>query len=74
MYEEGLCGKVRRTALISLLLAAFAAITTPMANAASSVTLAWDPSVSGGVAGYNIYYGATSHSFPSRRMGTTGTT
>src|ERR1044071_3011153 len=63
MYEEGLCGKVRRTALIPLLLAALAAITIQTASAASSVTLAWDPSVSGGVTGYNIYYGPASHNY-----------
>jgi hypothetical protein len=61
MYEKGLCGKVRRIALTSLLFAVFAAISTETAHAASSVTLAWDPSASAGVAGYNIYYGPSTH-------------
>jgi List-Bact-rpt repeat protein/fibronectin type III domain protein len=63
MYEKGLCGKVRRIALTSLLFAVFAAISTETAHAASSVTLAWDPSASAGVAGYNIYYGPSTHTY-----------
>jgi hypothetical protein len=29
----------------------------------SSVTLAWDASLSGGVAGYNVYFGGNSHAY-----------
>ena len=34
------------------------------AQAAGSVTLAWNPSVSPGIAGYRLYYGTTSGSYP----------
>ncbi len=35
----------------------------PSARAQSSVTLAWDPSVGGGIAGYRLYQGASSRSY-----------
>lgn len=63
MYDKGLRGTARHTALTSLLFAGLVAISTQVASAASSVTLAWDPSASAGVAGYNIYYGAASHTY-----------
>src|SRR5712671_1390866 len=63
MYEEGFFERVRRIAFTSLILATFAALAPCSVRAASSVTLAWDPSPSGGVAGYNVYYGPASGTY-----------
>ena len=51
----------RTTAL--LLIAAFLSLAPEVAKAASSVTLAWDPSTSTDVVGYNLYYGAASATY-----------
>ena len=63
MYEEGFFGRVRRTAFTTLLATLFAALVAPRVFAASSVTLAWDPSSSSDVTGYNVYYGPASRTY-----------
>ena len=49
--------------MLTVFLMALSALTSISALAASSVTLAWDPSVSTNVAGYNVYYGAISRTY-----------
>ena len=62
MYKAGLYTRVGQGVLTGFLMAlsTFASIS---AFGVSNVTLAWDPSVSPNVAGYNIYYGAASHNY-----------
>lgn len=62
MYKAGLYTRIGQSVLTGLLMAlsTFASLS---AFGASSVTLAWDPSVSPGVAGYNVYYGVGSHTY-----------
>jgi len=62
---DTLFGRAKRTILLSIALSCIV-LSLGSASAASSVTLAWDPSTSPDVAGYNIYYGTTSGSYPSK--------
>ena len=56
----------------SLIIAILFAVTQVCAFAAGSVTLAWIPSDDANVAGYNIYYGGTSHVY-TNKLSTTNT-
>lgn len=49
--------------MLTVFLLALTAFVSISAHAASSVTLAWDPSVSPNVTGYNLYYGAISRTY-----------
>ena len=49
--------RVRGAAHIAFLLGIFAALVPAPLFAASTVTLAWDPSTSTNIAGYKVYYG-----------------
>src|SRR3954462_12309283 len=62
MYRVGLCTGVRQ-AVLTVFLLILSGIAPFSAFAASTVTLAWDPSVSTNVAGYNLYYGAISGNY-----------
>jgi len=62
MYKAGPHTAVRQR-LLTVFFAALSALASISAFAASSVTLAWDPSVSTNVTGYNVYYGVTSRNY-----------
>ena len=52
--------RVRVAVRVAFAVAALAVVSPRPLSAASSVTLAWDPSTSTDIAGYRIYYGRTS--------------
>jgi hypothetical protein len=54
----GLCSRIMRSAIVPGGILLLALLYNP-AQAATSVTLAWTPSLSADTAGYNIYYGVT---------------
>src|SRR5262249_5604790 len=62
MYKAGPHTAVRQGTLTVFILA-LSALASISAHAAGSVTLAWDPSVSPNVTGYNLYYGAISRTY-----------
>ena len=53
-------GRVRRAAHITFMVGTLATLVPPSLLAATSVTLAWNPSAGANIAGYKIYYGAAS--------------
>jgi hypothetical protein len=63
MYKEGLFERARTRPLVSLLGIVCLAVMSTQAARAESVTLAWNPSVTPGVTGYNLYYGTSSHNY-----------
>jgi hypothetical protein len=58
----GVCSRIRRPAIVLGGILLLALLHYP-AQAATSVTLAWTPSLSPDTAGYNIYYGVTNGSY-----------
>ena len=63
MYKEGRVERARTRALASVLGIIGLAVLSSQSASAESVTLAWNPSVTPGVTGYNLYYGTSSHSY-----------
>src|SRR5882762_8312917 len=63
MCKEGPVNRVRARALTSFFLIICLATLGVHAAKPASVKLAWDPSVTPGVTGYNIYYGTNSHNY-----------
>src|SRR5262249_45377089 len=62
MYKAGPYTAVRQGMLTAFLMA-LSTLASISAFAANSVTLAWDPSISTNVAGYNVYYGVISGNY-----------
>ena len=63
MLFTGLLDRVRRAAHITFIVGTLAALAPSSGFAASSVTLAWDPSTGTNIAGYKLYYGASSGAY-----------
>jgi hypothetical protein len=63
MLFTGLLDRVRRAAHITFIAGTLAALAPSSVFAASSVTLAWDPSTGTNIAGYKLYYGASSRTY-----------
>jgi hypothetical protein len=63
MLIAGVFERVRHAAHVILVLGGLATLTSAPALAASSVTLAWDPSTDPAAAGYHLYYGTASRSY-----------
>ena len=63
VFNAGLLGRVRGAAHIVFLIGIFAALVRRRLFAASTVTLAWDPSTSTNIAGYKVYYGPASRTY-----------
>ena len=63
LFKAGLLDRVRSAAHIMTLCSGLPALFPFSAIAASSVTLAWNPSSRTNIAGYNIYYGTTSRAY-----------
>lgn len=59
----GLLPRVRRVVQTPFILGTLAVFLPPSLLAASSVTLAWDPSAGANIAGYRIYYGPASRTY-----------
>jgi len=57
--------RVKYTVLLSVVMGGVVFMQSPVV-AAQSVSLAWDPSSSPDIAGYNIYYGNASGSYPNK--------
>ena len=66
--------KSNRQALALALLAGIAALATQPAHAVQSVTLAWQPSASTNVRGYQIYYGTNHQSYDTQIVVSKSTT
>lgn len=65
---------MRHAALITLLLSGFSVFVTSPVFAASSITLAWNPSSGTNIAGYRIHYGGSSHSYTNMVSAAASTT
>ena len=63
LCNTGLWHRVRVAAHGSFLVSVLAILASASTYAASTVTLAWDPSTGTNIAGYKIYYGASSRSY-----------
>ena len=63
LCNTGLWHRVRVAAHDSFLVSVLAILVSVSTHAASTVTLAWDPSTGTNIAGYKIYYGASSGSY-----------
>jgi hypothetical protein len=63
LFKAGLLDRMRRAAQGLLLGGALAMLASSSAFAASTVTLVWDPSPGGNIAGYRIYYGPSSRAY-----------
>ena len=57
---------IKRAALVLFLLSGLIMLLPVSARATQSVTFGWEPSTDPNVAGYNIYYGTTSHVYTSK--------
>src|SRR5258705_5796358 len=73
MCKEGRFERVRARALTAILMASCLAVLSAEAAIAESVSLAWNPSVTPGVTGYNIYYGTSSHNYTASMPAGTAT-
>jgi hypothetical protein len=73
MCIEGRFERVRARALTALLITSCLAVLTSQSVNGASVTLAWNPSVTPGVAGYNVYYGTNSQNYTSSAPAGTAT-
>ena len=63
LSNVGPCHRVRVAVHIAFVLGVLASVLPFSLLAASSVTLAWNPSTGTNIAGYRIYYGATSRTY-----------
>jgi hypothetical protein len=63
LFEAGLLDRARGAACLAFMLGGFALLVPSSLPAASSVTLVWAPSAGTNIAGYKIYYGATSGAY-----------
>ena len=63
LFKTGLLARVWRATRVMILSSGLAALIPLPAIAASSVTLAWNPSTATNIAGYKIYYGAASRTY-----------
>ncbi len=63
LFKEGFSDRVRHAALISFLASGLSVLLTSPSLAASSVTLAWNPSSGTNIAGYRIHYGGASRTY-----------
>src|SRR3954447_5001474 len=73
MYKA-VCFNRVRTLVLTGLLGVVGIIASAFAANAASVNLAWDPSTSTGVLGYNIYYGTSSGGYTTTASVTNATT
>ena len=63
LFKAGSSDKGRRAALVSFLVSGLSALLPSAALAATTVSLAWDPSASTNAAGYKIHYGVVSRTY-----------
>ena len=73
LFNAGFWDRVRHAALITFTAGGFAVLANAPLQAASSISLAWNPSTGTNIAGYRIHYGGASRNYTNMVTASAGT-